>query len=40
LEIGDGRVIHLRMWGADKPGPTIILDAAASLPSSAWARWR
>ncbi|CAN5644017.1 alpha/beta hydrolase [soil metagenome] len=37
VELGDGRVIHLRTWGTDNPGPTIILDAAASLPSSAWA---
>jgi len=37
VDIGDGWLIHLRTWGADNPGPIIILDAAASLPSSAWA---
>lgn len=37
VEIGDGMVIHLRVWGAENTGPTIILDAAAGLPSSAWA---
>lgn len=37
VDIGDGRLIHLRTWGADKPGPTFILDISASLPSSAWA---
>jgi pimeloyl-ACP methyl ester carboxylesterase len=37
VDIGGGRLIHLRTWGADMPGPTFILDISASLPSSAWA---
>jgi pimeloyl-ACP methyl ester carboxylesterase len=38
VDLGDGRQIHLRGWGADHAdGPTIILDHAASLTSSSWA---
>jgi pimeloyl-ACP methyl ester carboxylesterase len=37
VELGDGRRIHLRQWGAGNPGPKIVLDAAASNPSSSWA---
>jgi pimeloyl-ACP methyl ester carboxylesterase len=37
IDIGEGRSIHLRIWGGDRPAPTIILDAAASQPSSSWA---
>jgi pimeloyl-ACP methyl ester carboxylesterase len=37
VDIGHGRLVHIRQWGMDNRGPVIILDAAASLPSSAWA---
>jgi len=37
IAIGDGREIHLRTWGADHDGPTIILDVSAATPSSVWA---
>ena len=37
VRLADGRQIHLRQWGTDHAGPTIILDAAASNPSSTWA---
>ena len=37
LELADGRLIHLRTWGTQHDGPTIILDAAASMPSSSFA---
>jgi pimeloyl-ACP methyl ester carboxylesterase len=37
VRLADGRQIHLRQWGVGNPGPTILLDTAASTPSSAWA---
>lgn len=37
IDIGDGRVIHLRTWGADNDGPTLIFESSASMFSSQWA---
>ncbi|HUG47653.1 MAG TPA: alpha/beta hydrolase [Candidatus Limnocylindria bacterium] len=34
VELADGRLIHLRFWGEDNPGPTVILEAAANSFSS------
>ena len=37
VDVGDGRHIHLRTWGMENDGPTIILDASGSYFSSAYA---
>lgn len=38
VDIGGGQIIHLRTWGIGEPGPTILLDAAATMTSSLWTR--
>ncbi|MEP7158791.1 MAG: alpha/beta hydrolase [Chloroflexota bacterium] len=37
VEVGGGQVIHLRTWGDETNGPTIILDVSCCQPSSIWA---
>ena len=36
VDIGGGQWMHLQVWGAANPGPTIVLTAGAAIPSSAW----
>lgn len=37
VDIGDGQLLHLRMWGEPNDRPTILLDVSAAQPSSIWA---
>jgi pimeloyl-ACP methyl ester carboxylesterase len=38
VDLGDGRLMHMRTWGAGSPGrPTIVLEASAGMFSSEWA---
>ena len=37
VDIGNGQMIHLRIWGAEHRGPTLILEASAGMFSSEWA---
>jgi pimeloyl-ACP methyl ester carboxylesterase len=37
IETGDGQVSHVRVWGADSDGPTIVAEASAGMTSSEWA---
>ena len=37
IELDDGRVVHLRIWGAANAGPTFIFESSASMFSSQWA---
>lgn len=37
VDIGNGQAIHLRIWGAESQGPTLILVASAGMFSSEWA---
>ena len=36
VEIGDGQTVHLRMWGEENGGPTIVAEASAGMFSSEW----
>jgi len=37
VELGDGRAIHLRIWGSQNQDPTLVLIASAGMFSSEWA---
>jgi pimeloyl-ACP methyl ester carboxylesterase len=38
VDLGDGRLVHLRTWGTPLPGrPTLVLEASAGMFSSQWA---
>lgn len=37
VDIGNGQLIHIRVWGEDKPGPTILLQTSAAWMLSEWA---
>ena len=37
VDIGDGHLLHLRVWGEASDRPTILLDVSAAQPSSIWA---
>ncbi|MEX2547428.1 MAG: alpha/beta hydrolase [Chloroflexota bacterium] len=37
VDIGRGEQIHIRSWGTAADSPTIVLDASAAMPLSAWA---
>ena len=37
IDIGDGQLLHLRVWGEANDRPTILLDVSAAQPSSIWA---
>ena len=37
VDIGNGQLMHLRVWGSGTPTrPTLLLLAGAAIPSSAW----
>src|SRR5918992_609255 len=36
VDIGGGQLIHLHQWGEGYPGPTVVLNGSASMPSSLW----
>ena len=36
VDIGGGQLIHLRQWGEANPGPVLLLDGSAAMPSSIW----
>lgn len=36
VDIGGGQLIHVRQWGEANPGPVLLLDGSAAMPSSIW----
>jgi pimeloyl-ACP methyl ester carboxylesterase len=37
VDAGAGQLIHVRQWGESNPGPVIVLDVSAGMPSTIWA---